>query len=461
MALGSSQRPLRVAIVGAGPAGFYAIDALLKQASLHVGIDLYEQLPAPYGLVRYGVAPDHEKIKRVQQVYEDLAKDPRVRFFGNVTLGRDIHQSDLVRHYDQVMYTVGAQSDRSLGIPGEQLDGSYSATEFVAWYNAHPDFSDRSFDLSHETAVVIGVGNVAVDAARILAKSRQELAITDISDPALDALAKSKVRNVYVLGRRGPVQAKFSTPEIKEFGDLDLADPIIDPADLVLDPPSNQEMQNNRTAERNVKVLQKYAERPPGNKSRKVLFRFLVSPVEILEEKGRVAAIRIVKNKLVATESGYINAQSTGEFETIPCGLVLRSVGYRGIALPEIPFDARRGVIPNQAGRVTNNSGEIVPRQYVAGWIKRGPTGVIGSNKSDAVETVQAMLEDLSTIIPADTNQVQAQAPIQLLRSRGVRYVDFADWCRIQAEEDARGKEQGRPRVKFWRREQMFSVLDS
>ena len=310
--LGSPQRPVRIAIIGAGPAGFYTISALLSQSSVHVSIDLFDKLPAPYGLVRYGVAPDHEKIKRVQETYETLAQDSRVRFFGNVTFGQDILHTDIRAHYDQVVYTTGAESDRALGIPGESLQGSYSATEFVAWYNAHPEFAHHTFDLSHETAIVVGMGNVAIDAARILAKSPEELQPTDIADHALLLLRQSQVKNIYVLGRRGPVQAKFSTPEIKEFRNLQIADPIVSTKDLELDEVSLQQLDSDRTAKRNIEVLREYANRSPSGKPRKVHFCFLVSPVEILGNSGRVSAIRLVRNRLEKSEGNYPQRKTHG-----------------------------------------------------------------------------------------------------------------------------------------------------
>lgn len=445
---GTAERPLRVAIIGAGPAGFFAAGALFKQKQVEVSVDLFDRLPAPFGLVRYGVAPDHPEIKRVQDQYEKTAQDHRFRFFGNVDFGKDLLHEDVRRHYDQVIYTVGAQTDRRLGVPGEDLEGSWSATEFVAWYNGHPDYVRRSFDLSHPTAVVIGAGNVAMDVARILAKSVDELATTDIADHALEALRSSGVKDIYVLARRGPVQAKFTTPEIKEFGELAIARPEVRPEDLVLDAASQEELDKDRTAQRNLRVLGEYAERADAGEPRVVRFHFLTAPLELLgDEQGRVRGIRVVRTRIEKSESGYLDAVSTGQEEIIECGLVLRSVGYRGVALGGVPFDERKGLIPNDEGRVRDpKTGAIVPGEYVAGWIKRGPSGVIGTNKGDATKTVEVMLADVATTTPCA--EPSPDAVVKLLERRGVRYVRFEDWLKIDAVEKQRGGDT-RPRCKI------------
>ncbi len=461
MVLGTAERPLRVAIIGAGPAGFYAAAALFKATDVQVTVDMFDKLPAPFGLVRYGVAPDHVDIKRVELAYHRTAADPRFRFFGNVAFGRDLTHEDLRSHYDHILYAVGAQSDRPLRIPGEELDGSFSATEFVAWYNGHPEYAHRSFDLSHHTAVVVGIGNVAMDAARILAKTPDELAATDIADYALDALRESRVTDIYVLGRRGPVQAKFTTPEIREFGDLADATPIIRAEEMLIDPLSAAGLAEDKCAQRNLEVMEEYASRNETDKRRRVHFRFLVSPVEIYGDE-RVTGMRLVQNELRKTPSGYLNAHPLDKFETLDCGLVLRSVGYKGLPLPGVPFEAKKGTIPNRHGRVeTPVVGERVPGEYVAGWAKRGPSGVVGTNKACAVETVAAMLEDVPQTVPVAAERADPDAIVELLRNRGVRSVSFADWQKIDAIERERGAAQGRPRVKMISADEMFAALDA
>ena len=400
-------RPLRVALIGAGPAGFFAADALLK-SSQDVSIDLFDRLPTPFGLVRYGVAPDHQKIKTVTKLYEKTLSDPRMRFFGNVSFGRDLDHAAVRRHYDAAVYTVGSPTDRALGVPGEDLPGSLSATEFVAWYNGHPDYADLYPDLSAENVAVVGMGNVAVDVARILSKTADELYETDIADHALDALAGSRVKNVFMLGRRGPAQAKFTTKELRELGELRGADIVVDAADLELDPASVASISGDPIARRNLDIMRDFADRESQGKSRRLHLVFYVSPVGILGET-RVEGLRLERNRLEPTKDGTLNAVGTGVLETLDTGLVLRSVGYRGTALPGVPFDAPRGVIPNNAGRVlTEPGGEVVPGEYVAGWAKRGPTGVIGTNKADAVETVARLLEDAPTLPRVSAEAAQA-----------------------------------------------------
>jgi len=456
--IGNHERPLRVAVIGAGPAGFYAAQALLKQKLVAKQIDIFDRLPAPFGLVRYGVAPDHPKIKNVRKIYNKVMADERVRFYGNVNFGTDLTHADVKAYYDQVIYTVGAQSDRRLGIDGEDFVGSYSATEFVAWYNSHPDYKTRSFDLSHSTAVVIGMGNVAMDVARVLAKTRAELQITDMADHALDALEQSNVKDIYVIARRGPVQSKFTPPEIKEFGELDVAEPVVESHYMDLDAASAAALEGDKMAQKNMKVLEKFAALESEGKERRVHFVYCKSPVAILGEDGKVTGIKLVHNELVPTDSGYINSKSTDTFETIDCGLVLRSVGYRGIPLPGVPFHERWHTIPNDKGRVTDNDGNVVPGEYCAGWIKRGPSGIIGTNKADAVESVNCMIEDARGLTPVDDDKATPEAVKALLDSRSVRYVSFEGWEKINAAEVAKGEAQGRPRVKFDVVEDFLSV---
>jgi len=455
--IGTETRPLRVAVVGAGPSGFYTAAALLARKDLTVSIDLIDRLPAPYGLVRYGVAPDHAKIKEVARVFERLALDPRVRYLGNVAYGRELALADLLRHYDQVVFAVGGQSDRRLGVPGEDLAGSHSSTAFVAWYSCHPDFLDLDVDLDAPAAAVVGVGNVAMDVARVLVRDPEELATTDISDDALARLRASEVRDVYVLARRGPVQAKCSPAELKEIQELAGVDLVVDPAELELDPASEAELAGDLQAQKNLALLRAAAERGPTGAPRRIHFRFLVSPVEIEGEGGRVARLRLERNRLEPRGDG-VAARGTGVFETLPVGLVVRAVGYRSVPLPELPFDERNGVIPNREGRVLDPaSGEPLPRVYVAGWVKRGPTGLIGSNKPDGAETAAKMLEDLPAVEAAPAPEPAAIDA--LLAARGARVVDFPAWQRLDALERARGAASGRPRVKLARVAEMLEAL--
>ncbi len=460
---GTETTPLRVAIIGSGPTGFYAAEQLFKQESLVVHLDMFDRLPTPYGLVRGGVAPDHQKIKSVTAAFDRTAAHPNFRFYGNVEFGADLSLDDLRSHYHQIIFTTGAQTDRSMGIPGEELLGSHAATEFVAWYNGHPDFRDCHFDLSQERAAIVGVGNVAIDVARILSRTPEELTSTDIADYALEALSHSKIKEVYLLGRRGPAQAAFTNPEIKELGELAGADIYVPPEEAELDELSKAELERtqDRLTVKKVEILQSYAYHPDEGKPRQLIIRFLVSPVEILgDEHGRVKAIRLVKNKLYATEAGTLRPQPSAEYEEIPVGLVFRSVGYRGVPLPGVPFNDKWGVILNNKGRVINpDTQQPVVGEYCAGWIKRGPSGVIGTNKPDAAETVACMLEDLaqgSTLHPAHP---EPGAIAELVRQRQPNYVTYQDWLHLNEIELARGKELGRPRLKFTRVKDMLAAL--
>ncbi len=422
---------LRVAVVGSGPAGFYAAASLLG-ADVPVEVDLIERLPTPWGLVRLGVAPDHPKIKSVSRAFEKTALQPGFRFLGNVEVGRDVQHDELLEHYDAVVYAVGAQSDRRMGIPGEDLPGSWAATEFVAWYNGHPDFQGLSFDLSGERAVVIGNGNVAVDVARMLALTPEELAPTDTTDAAIEAFNSAGVREIVMVGRRGPAQAAFTTPELIELGELAGADVIVDPADLEGAEPTDT------NSERNLAVLREYAARKPEGKPKRLVLRFLLSPVALLGD-AHVEAIELVHNRLEPDASGALRAVPTGETETLACGIVFRSVGYRGVPLPGLPFDEGRGTIANENGRVG-------PGVYVAGWIKRGPSGVIGTNKKDAAQTVELLLADLRG---APRKDRPAEELDRLLAERGVRPVVYAGWTSIDERERTAGEKLGRPRVKL------------
>jgi ferredoxin--NADP+ reductase len=467
--LGTPEHPLRVAIVGSGPAGFFVAQHLLGKRDLAVTVDLFERLPTPFGLVRFGVAPDHEEIKRVTRQFAKTAARPGFRFFGNVDVGRHVRLEDLARHYHQICFTTGAQTDRHLGIPGEDLRGSHAATEFVAWYNGHPDFRERAFDLTADRVVVIGVGNVAVDVARVLARSVAELATTDIADYALAALRQSKVREVVMLGRRGPLQAAFTNAEVRELGELEGADVVVRAEECALDPLSQAalEASGDRTLAKKMEILNEFACRQPTAKPRRLVLRFLVSPVALLgDAAGRVRAMKIVRNRLVADGRGGLKAEPTGEIEELPVGLVFRSVGYRGVALPGLPFDERRGIVPNEAGRVLDagesaGSGPAAPLVglYVAGWIKRGPTGVIGTNKPDAAETVEAMLADAAqgrVLDPAEPGGGSVEA---MVRRRQPGVVSYADWLALERLEEERGAPAGRPRVKLTSVDEMLAAL--
>jgi ferredoxin--NADP+ reductase len=447
LAVSSSEPSLQVAVVGSGPAAFYAAGHLLASEGPIVEVDLVERLPTPWGLVRLGVAPDHPQLKTVSRAFEKIAARPGFRFLGNVEVGRDVTHEELAARYDAVIYAVGSQTDRRLGIPGEDLPGSWPATAFVAWYNGHPDFQHLQFDLSHERAVVIGNGNVALDVARMLALTREELAPTDTADAAIDSILGAGIREIVVVGRRGPVQAAWTSTELGELGDLEGADVLLDEDELELDPASEAELAAaSNVVRRNVEILREYAARAPSGKEKAIRLRFRLSPVAILGD-GRVEAIELVRNRLEPDESGRIRAVPTDELETLPCGVVFRSVGYRGVGLPGIPYDERAGTIPNERGRVLHELGEPRPGVYCAGWIKRGPTGVIGTNKKDATETVDLLLEDARAgRLPARSVDESIDS---LLAERGVDVVTYEGWERIDAVERARGEEQGRPRVKL------------
>ncbi len=458
----------RIAVVGAGPAGFFTVAALLKSLP-GASADLFSRFPAPYGLVRDGVAPDHEPIKSVSKVFARLLDRDRVRYFGNVDVGRDVSVEELRGLYDQIVYAVGSQTDRRLGIPGEDLAGSSPATAFVGWYNGHPSYRDARFDLGCRTVAVVGNGNVALDVARILALDPDRLATTDVACHALAALRESRVREVVVLGRRGPAQASFSTPELKEFGKLAGVSPTADERELALDPASEALVASDRVRARNMAALREYGRAEPRAGDRTVRFRFLASPVAIEGKGGRVTGIRVERNELVAEADGAVRARGTGVHETIECGMALRSVGYRGQPLPGVPFDERRGVIPNERGRVTDLGGTPLPGEYVSGWAKRGPSGVIGTNKADATETVEALVDDVQAGISLRARRAanggggasgaRAEPPLgDLLRARGVRWIGKEGWRRLDAHETALGSRQGRPRVKMCTVKEMLAA---
>lgn len=441
-------RPYHVAIVGSGPSGYFAAASLLKFADANddadVHVDMLEMLPTPWGLVRSGVAPDHPKIKSISAQFEKTALDPRFRFFGNIVVGDHVQAAELAERYDAVIYAVGAQSDRSLGIPGEDLPGSVAAVDFVGWYNAHPHFEEMAPDISSGRAVVVGNGNVALDVARILVTDPDVLATTDIADHALKSLHDRGVEEVLIVGRRGPLQAPFTTLELRELGDLEgLADVdvIVDPADF--EDISDEDVEAaGKTVRNNIKVLRGYAEREPRGAKRRIVFRFRTSPIEIKGE-GRVESIVLGRNQLV-DDNGRIVAKDTGEREELPAQLVVRAVGYRGVPTPGLPFDDRNGTIPHTSGKIDGRRNE-----YVVGWIKRGPTGVIGSNKSDSQETVDTLVSDLSGADLADVDADHSEKLVEWLLERQPKLITDDHWKLINEYERSAGEPHGRPRVKL------------
>lgn len=457
--IGSNTNPLRVAIIGSGPSAFYAAEHLIKQSNLTVTIDMFERLPTPFGLVRGGVAPDHPKIKSVTRVYDRIARRENFRFFGNVTFGQDITHDDIHRHYHAVIYAVGAQTDRQMDIPGEGLPGSHAATEFVGWYNGHPDYRDLTFNLQAERVAVIGNGNVAMDVVRMLAHTREELEQTDVVDYALEALAASTIKEIYILGRRGPAQAKFTTPELRELSELAAADIIIDPTELELDPLSAEwlEDRKNRTAQKNLDLMREYAQQPPAGSPIRIIMKFLVSPHEIRGD-GQVQYTDLTKNEICVKEH-FLRPCPTDETETLPVDLIFRSIGYHGVPLPGLPFDDWAGIIPNSQGRIIDEHDNILRGSYVVGWIKRGPTGIIGTNKPDAQETVNLLVEDVAAEQLLEPENPDFDAIPRLLAERDIRYVTFADWELLDQMEQERGAAVGRPRLKFSRVEDMLAAL--
>lgn len=444
-----------VAIVGSGPSGFYAAEALLR-AREDIHVDMFDRLPTPFGLVRGGVAPDHPNIKKVIGAYDRIANNPRLDFIGNVTVGQDISADDLRRAYHAVIFANGASAEKRLGVPGDGLPGSYTATEFVGWYNGHPDFTDRTFDLSQEAAAVIGQGNVAADIARILLTPAQRLERTDIADHALEALRASRVRHVYVIGRRGPAQAKFTAKELMELGEICGCRAWTDPRFLELNAQSREELADskNRNAAKNVELFTAFSRNGPVDATHCCEFRFLESPVSI-SGVDRVEGLVLCRNRLNGEPFGQ-RAEATEETYHLACGLVFASIGYRGTPIPGLEFDLRANVLPNDKGRVLE-TGRPVPGVYAAGWIKRGATGLIGNNKADSAETVQSLLEDESQL--RAVQKPGGDSIRDLLRARGVRMVSYEDWRVIDAEETRRGADRNKERCKFVRVADMLSQL--
>ena len=452
-AVGTSAPTLRVAVVGSGPAGIYTAEALVKQVSALAGgpgieVDVLDRLPTPYGLVRYGVAPDHTSIKSIAGYLRRVLEYPRVRFLGGLRLGTDVTREALLSCYDAVVYATGAMRDRRLGVPGEDLPGSVAATDFVNWYCAHPDIDPAMFTLDAQAVAVIGVGNVAVDVARILAKTAAELRGTDVPEPVLAALEASKIREVHMIGRRGPAQAKFTTKELRELGELEGADIAVDPIEADLDAfdptgESSRLAASDRRVRGNMAVIRDWAGRLPQGRPRRLSVRFWLRPVEIMGTE-RVTGLRLERTRL--DESGRV--VGTGEYEVLQVQMVLRSVGYQSVPLPGVPFDERSATVPNAEGRVLGADEKPRPGEYVAGWLKRGPTGVIGTNKSDAAQTVRSLLADVEAgSRPAGSATARL---LDVLAARGIRPVSYTDWLGIDQRELELGAELGRgERVKL------------
>ncbi|MBN0043556.1 FAD-dependent oxidoreductase [Streptomyces actuosus] len=444
---------LRVAVVGSGPSGVYTAQSLLQQDS-EVLVDVLDRLPCPYGLVRYGVAPDHEKIKSLQNNLRTILQEPRVRFLGGIHVGAGgIPAGRLAELYHAVVYCVGAATDRRLGVPGEDLPGSWSATRFVSWYSAHPDAPDGGFVAGARAAVVIGAGNVALDVTRILARGADELSGTDMPQAALTALAASRVADIHMVARRGPSQARFTTKELRELGSLPDAEVIVDPGELALDPQYTDPSGLPAVQRRNVEVLREWAARPRRGAPRRIRLRFFLRPVELLPggvpspggPRGECGSARVGAVRFERTApDGHGGVHGTGRFEEIDAELVLRSVGYRGVPQEGLPFDAEHGTVPHLAGRVMLE-GAALPGRYVAGWIKRGPTGVIGTNRPCAKETVASLLADAPALaargLPGD--------PVGALRAEGAEPVDWAGWLAIERAEARLGATLGRGVVKL------------
>jgi len=451
--IGTVDNPLRVAIVGSGPSGFYAAEALL-QSEHTTEVDILERLPVPYGLVRYGVAPDHPRLKDVADTYAEIARHPRFAFIGNASFGKDFTLKELADCYHAVIFATGAATDRKLGIPGEDIQGCHAATSFVGWYNGHPDYRDLEFDFSSESAIIIGQGNVAIDVCRILAKSVDELRKTDIAAHALEALAESRIREIHLIGRRGPVQARFTTKELRELGQLSECDPFVDPDHLLLGDTCKSELTDVRepARPRNFEIFRSFAHRR-REKPKCCRIHFLLSP---REARGRLRLEELVleRTRLVGP-AGRQEAVGTGQMVSIKAGLMIRSVGYSGIPLEGVPFDQKLGTIPNKDGRaeVTSPAGFPV---YVTGWIKRGPTGIIGTNRADSMATVATLLADLASFRPQ--RKPGREASVSLLAQRSVRSVSFQDWEMIDQAERARGLPLGKPREKFTRISEMLAA---
>ena len=456
--LGTSENPLLVAIIGSGPSGFYAAEALIK-SNIEVNVDVIERLPSPYGLVRSGVAPDHPKLKTAINLYKKIADDSHFNLIANVTVGEDISIEELCESHHAIILTYGAETDRKLGIPGEDLKGSYTATEFVGWYNGHPDHRELEFDLSQDIAVIIGQGNVAADVSRILSKTVDELKNTDIAQHALDVLAESKLKEIHIIGRRGPAQAKFTPKELREFGELSDCNPIILEEDLKLNDESKKELEE-KTNITNRKIYDQFSvfskREIDSNKSKKCFFRFLMGPKEIIGDT-KMEKIILEKNEL-SGEPFKQSAKGTGETIELDTSILFRSIGYHGIAMPGVPFHESWGTIPNEKGRVTENNGNAVNQLYTAGWIKRGPSGIIGTNRACSAETIECLLSDLEKL-DTGAKKMGASEIYSKLDNKKIRYLNFKEWSQIDNKEIELGEPKGKPREKFTYVDEMLSVV--
>ncbi len=443
---------LRLAVIGAGPAGIYASDLIIKaQRDFDVSIDLFDLLPAPYGLVRYGVAPDHPRIKGIIKALYEVLDRGDIRFFGNVQYGTDIKLSDLKKHYNAVIFATGAIKDADLNIPGIDLDGSYGAADFVNWYDAHPDFP-LTWPLNAKQIAVIGNGNVALDVARMLIKLPDDLLSTDIPEHVYEGLKSSPVTDVHVFGRRGPAQVKFSPLELREALHVNGVQAIVDPADFQFDQGSQDAIDSNNQIRVMVKTLEDLKENPQQAQERRLHLHFFHSPLEVVGEGGKVSAIKFKRTKL----DGTGNVVGTGEVVEYPAQAVYRAVGYFGSELDQIPFDSKAGVISNEEGRVLDESGKQIPGVYCTGWIKRGPVGLIGHTKADAIETISHLIEDRASWW--NPEQPDESAIVETLSSRGVEFIDWSHWLRIDAQERKLGESEGRERIKLFDRNQMLKV---
>ena len=456
--LGSAARPLKIAVIGSGPSGFYAAGSLLGRPELHVQVDIFDRLPTPYGLVRGGVAPDHQKIKHVIRNYIKIAESDGFRFFGNVHVGVDIQVDELAAHYDQLVFSVGNESDRKMGIDGEELEGVFSATEFVGWYNGHPDFKDRNFALTESKRVaVVGNGNVAMDVARVMARHPDELAETDIAEYALNLLRRSTVEEVLLWGRRGPAQAAFSPSEIKELGNIESADLVVTTEQVELDEITGRwlEQSASRDAQKNMAYLTNRSLVGEGENTRKVRCEFLVSPVEFIGENGRLTAVKLMRNELYESDDGTPRPRSTGETYIEKVDMVFKAIGYRGVRIPGVPFHEAWGIFPNRDGRLVDpDTDQVIAGQYVCGWAKRGPSGLIGTNKACSEATVTAMLEDIEAQSGGDLPSIE-----NTLRAKEIDFVTFADWQNLDRAEQELGEAIGKIREKFTEVTEMMSAI--
>ena len=444
---------LRLAIVGAGPAGIYAADLIIKSElrDFDVSIDLFDLLPAPYGLVRYGVAPDHPRIKGIIRALYEVLDRGDIRFFGNVEYGKDITLDDLKTHYNAVIFSTGAVKDANLNIPGIELDGSFGAAAFVNWYDAHPDF-ERSWDLSAKEIAVLGNGNVALDVARVLSKPAEAMLSTDIPDNVYQGLLASQATDVHVFGRRGPAQVKFSPLELREAVHIEGVDTIVYEEDFQYDEGSQEAIDSNNQTRVMVKTLEELRTNQVTGAKRRLHLHFFSAPVEILDKDGKVAGIKIERTKL----DGTGNVKPTGEFREFPIQAVYRAVGYFGSELSEVPFDEKAGIIPNNKGRVFDTDGKHIQGIYATGWIKRGPVGLIGHTKSDAIETIAQIIEDKNNWW--QPNSPSEDSITELLTSRNIDFVGWPEWLRIDAEEKRLGETQDRERIKLVEREDFLTV---